>query len=234
MALCASARQGELDMVTNAMPRVHGAVIADFACGDGYLAKHLARTKPDASVVAIEVSGDLLQNLRAARVVECAQVANLCALPFQSGRFDVVVSLASMHHVAHKKRVFAEVARLLRTGGSFVIADVADGTPTQAFFDDVCASYCFTGHDFDFIDTSWIAQLGAKTGFALDHAEVVQTPWRFDTKDHLIPFVRGLLGLDIEDSLLDEKLREHLAVTTRDGAWYLAWELGCYRLQRTA
>ena len=46
-------------------------------------------------------------------------VADLQALPFEDGSFDVVLANHMLYHVPDRPRAFAEVARVLAPGGSF-------------------------------------------------------------------------------------------------------------------
>jgi ubiquinone/menaquinone biosynthesis C-methylase UbiE len=52
--------------------------------------------------------------------VACADAARL---PFAAGSFDAVVGFGFLHHVPHWQRALAEVARVLRPGGSYFIEE---------------------------------------------------------------------------------------------------------------
>ena len=44
-------------------------------------------------------------------------------LPFESGRFDLVVSLFSLHHLSNPKRGLFEMARVLSKEGKLIVSD---------------------------------------------------------------------------------------------------------------
>jgi len=49
------------------------------------------------------------------------RVGSADALPYEAASFDTVISLDTLHHVPHLGRVLAEVARVLKDGGSFLV-----------------------------------------------------------------------------------------------------------------
>jgi ubiquinone/menaquinone biosynthesis C-methylase UbiE len=49
--------------------------------------------------------------------------ANAEGLPFKSDRFELVVSLFSLHHLSNPKRGLLEMTRVLTCGGKLIIAD---------------------------------------------------------------------------------------------------------------
>jgi ubiquinone/menaquinone biosynthesis C-methylase UbiE len=53
-------------------------------------------------------------------------------LPVEDGWADVVISNGVINLCADKKVVFAEVHRVLRPGGRFQFADIANGRPVPA------------------------------------------------------------------------------------------------------
>ena len=55
------------------------------------------------------------------------------ALPFAADRFDWVVNVESSHCYPSMERFVAEASRVLKPGGSFVIADFRDSDEVDAF-----------------------------------------------------------------------------------------------------
>jgi ubiquinone/menaquinone biosynthesis C-methylase UbiE len=62
-----------------------------------------------------------------------ATTGDATALPFPDGSFDSVVSCLMLHHIIEWERAVAEVARVLRPGGTFVGYDLVR-TPLATLF----------------------------------------------------------------------------------------------------
>jgi ubiquinone/menaquinone biosynthesis C-methylase UbiE len=104
-----------------------GGSVLDVASGPGILSAAIAKTARD--VVAFDLTPQML-NKAAQRCAEAGlgnvtfREGNGAELPFANDTFDAVVTRLSVHHFDRPKRVIDEIFRVLRPGGSFVIADV--------------------------------------------------------------------------------------------------------------
>jgi ubiquinone/menaquinone biosynthesis C-methylase UbiE len=104
--------------------------ILDIGCGTGALLRRLANAYPLASLVGVDAAAGMIQQAQAAvpaggllRFME----ARAEQLPFPDGSFDLVVSTMSFHHWADQQRGLAEVRRVLKPQGVFVLTDVMVG-----------------------------------------------------------------------------------------------------------
>ena len=98
------------DWLVEAVPRGAAAVV-DLACGSGPVARLLA----GATVVGVDQSAGELSRACGPRVR-----ARACALPLAGGSADAVLSSMALMLLHPLEAVLAEVARLLRSGGTFV------------------------------------------------------------------------------------------------------------------
>lgn len=94
----------------------HGLVL-DNGCGVGNMLEALKHT----NVVGIDLSPEAIRfaGQRTPRVL----VADSQELPFADETFDVVIAKALLHHLPDYERGVAEMARVLRPGGTLVATD---------------------------------------------------------------------------------------------------------------
>jgi SAM-dependent methyltransferase len=109
------ARVPLVDAVVAAAP---GRVL-EVGCGWGELAEWIAR-ETGADVVAVDLSPRMV-DLARERGVD-ARLADVEELPFADETFDVVVAAWMLYHVPDLERGLAEIARVLRPGGTLVAA----------------------------------------------------------------------------------------------------------------
>jgi SAM-dependent methyltransferase len=104
-----------------------GERILDVGCGTGVLTRMaLDAAGPTGSAVGIDPASTMIQVARLGSRAEF-KVAAIENLPFPNANFDVVLSSLMLHHLppATKRQGLAEVCRVLKPGGRFVIADFA-------------------------------------------------------------------------------------------------------------
>ncbi len=98
--------------------------VLEVGCGGGQFAARIAEENPQARVVATDLSPRMAE-LAASRGV-VAQVADVQALPFEDGAFDVVGAMWMLYHVPDLGAGLAELRRVLRPGGLLVAVTNGD------------------------------------------------------------------------------------------------------------
>ncbi len=102
--------------------------ILDIGCGKGHLA--LALAKSGKSCIAIDISAaeihfaSLNASYHGLDEQLDFQVQDAQQLNFESGKFDAVVSAASVHHLSHPELVLEELLRIVKKGGQIIISDL--------------------------------------------------------------------------------------------------------------
>lgn len=123
-----------------------GDRILDVGCGNGTPALRLAQT------CKVEVVGISVSERQVARANERAAGLGLADrvrfeqvdamnLPYEAGSFDGAWAIESMFHMPDKPQVLSGVARVLRSGGRFPIADLVYRKPSAPDANQAQASY---------------------------------------------------------------------------------------------
>jgi SAM-dependent methyltransferase len=163
----------------------------------------------DGVVFAVDNSPHMAERIASHPQVR-TMVSSLDQLQIEPDSVDLIVSLATFHHVSHKTLVTREVRQCLRPGGFFVIVDVHEGTQTQQFFDNVVRAYCQTGHDFDFLDVPWVRLIADSTEMNVVSSSVQRTDWRFSDEATMLACVRDQMSLTLEVTALKPLVRKWL------------------------
>ncbi len=115
-------------IVAHARGREQPLRVLEIACGTGRVGAQLVRALPEASYTGVDLSPYYIEVARE-RLAEYPQVslvtANAEALPLPDASFDAVCSVYLFHELPRnaRRRVFAELLRVLRPGGCLVIED---------------------------------------------------------------------------------------------------------------
>ena len=102
--------------------------VLDVATGSGDLARSIGRACPDAEVTGSDFSREMLsvaRSLGSQRLVE----ADVLALPFEAGEFDVVTVAFGLRNMESWERALREMSRVLRSGGHLLILDFSIPKP---------------------------------------------------------------------------------------------------------
>jgi len=187
-----------IDSVRPLLPGVvdrlrRGLDVADIGCGHGHAINLLAREFPASRFTGYDF---LDENLAVARNEAVAwgltnarfvqqDVATLAA----TAAYDVITAFDTIHDQAHPARVLANVARALRSGGHFLMVDVAASSnltenldhPMGALYYATSTVHCMSvslGQGGDGLGTMWGEQTArrmlAETGLAVEDVARVE------------------------------------------------------------
>lgn len=109
-----------------------GARVLDLATGTGDLAIAIAETHPDATVVGVDPSRNMLsegtrkvEDMRLSKRIEMQQ-GDAQALPFEDETFDGVTIAFGIRNVPDRAQGLREMARVTRFGGRVVILELSE------------------------------------------------------------------------------------------------------------
>jgi tRNA (cmo5U34)-methyltransferase len=113
------------DAVADATAGIHVERVLELGVGTGETSRRLLDVHPEAKLVGIDESAEMLAAAPADVAAADLRVSRL-EDPLPEGNFDLVVSALAVHHLdgAGKADLFAHVAARLRPGGRFVLGDV--------------------------------------------------------------------------------------------------------------
>lgn len=123
------------DIFEEVLGRLSGGRVLDLATGEGGFVELLARYLRDyAGIVGADADGPAVE--AAGKRFDRGEIAFVQMagerLGFAEGSFDTVTISASLHHLADIPPVLAEVERVLRPGGHFVLAEMHRDGQTAA------------------------------------------------------------------------------------------------------
>jgi ubiquinone/menaquinone biosynthesis C-methylase UbiE len=118
--------------------RVHELVLAEIAprrpqtvldvgCGTGRLLERISKRLPGVELAGVDASTDMIEVAQRKDLGARFEVAKAERLPFEVGVFDAAVTTISMHHWTDPPAGLSEVGRVLKPGGTLVIADFFKG-----------------------------------------------------------------------------------------------------------
>ena len=102
--------------------------VIDLGCGTAQLTADLAARFPASVVAGVDLSPDMLRAARR-RLGGAAPAlinANVYALPFADESIDLITNTASYHWYVDYRRALAEIRRVMRPGGHFLLATLTD------------------------------------------------------------------------------------------------------------
>ncbi len=103
----------------------------DLGCGDGGVTALLARALGARwRLIGIDSDPIEVELARETGLYDALHVASAAALPLEDGAVDFVLSNSVLEHIEDLRPVFAEVRRVLRPGGSFILT-----VPSARFHD---------------------------------------------------------------------------------------------------
>jgi ubiquinone/menaquinone biosynthesis C-methylase UbiE len=105
--------------------------------GPGFISLELAKLLPEMDVTGLDLSQTMVEmaekNAREYGLSERVQFkkGDAAEMPFADGSFDLIVSSGSLHHWEEPARIFNEVHRVLKPGGSALIFDLRGDAPKE-------------------------------------------------------------------------------------------------------
>jgi len=104
---------------------VEPGTILDVGCGTGRLLRAAGTRWPHASLIGVDAAEGMVKVALNLTPRAAFHVAMAEALPLPDASVDLALSTTSFHHWSDQAAGIREVARVLRPGGRFFLADIA-------------------------------------------------------------------------------------------------------------
>lgn len=144
----------------------------DVGCGTGALEERLLPLVPNAQIVAVDISEDMLAQAKK-KLTNYPSIewihGDFVKIPLPGNSFDVAFSLSNLHYFPNPSAVFQKIGSLLKRGGIFILIDW-----DRNFFNGRAYNWYSKKFDPSFIQvytSQEITQLLTQAGFTVQGAK---------------------------------------------------------------
>lgn len=234
-SICPGARESERQAVIARLNLPPAARIIDAPAGGGYLADGILRyfveqnsveqnSVERIAVTCVEPAANFSSVISPEHITVTAALHDT-GLPECS--FDAIASLAGLHHVTDRDRVYRHWRGLLVPGGQLVVADVQESTGTGDFLNGYVDEHTPGGHEGLFFEIGELTARLSENRFEVIEDQLVDVPWRFAKREEMGEFCRKLFAME---SVTSASVADHLesivgTKTLEDGGLHLLWQL---------
>ncbi|MGZ3768728.1 MAG: class I SAM-dependent methyltransferase [Bdellovibrio sp.] len=153
-------------------------------------------------------------------------------------KFDIITSLATFHHFDSRAtdiqsgrqgriQALKEFYSMLKLGGRLIIADVANGSASQRYFDAIDNPRHFSphGHPHDFFTLQEFRLHLEEIGFSVKHLAIEEVPWKFQSEGHCMHFLSRLHNAKCPPDEVLELAKDILGLERHLESYTLNWQL---------
>lgn len=210
-------RDEEFESAASFLKSKPGSTILDLPAGGGYLKPFLPK---DIYYLAYDFSGEF--DDQHSGIKKCKE----SRIELGDETVDEIISLAALHHVVERGAFYAEMFRILKPGGQFIIGDVVRKSKVDPFLNKFLDQWNSMGHRGRFIDREVDEKEIRGAGFTT-RFEIRDFNWNFSTAQDAMLFFRELFFLDLDPPA--EQLRGALAdlgISEEGLSYHVKWSLG--------
>jgi ubiquinone/menaquinone biosynthesis C-methylase UbiE len=142
---------------------------------------------------------------------------NLTNMPYDDNTFDKVIVIANFHHMNNTERsiIYKEIHRVLKTSGTFIMADVMKNSQQDHFLNEFVNMYNMNGHNGLFFNWSDL-ELFQKSGF-MTEIKTMKYTWDFNSIKELNDFCYNFFNLKkINKSDIYTEIQKYLTLNQQN------------------
>jgi len=140
--------------------------LLDVGCGTGFLIDLMAKHRP-ARYTGLDLSPEMIRMAEGKQIEGAAfTVGSADRLPFPDRSFDIVTCSQSFHHYPYPDKAMAEVLRVLKPGGLYILSDTGIGG-VGGFIDNHILFRLARSGDCHTTNRHGIARMMEKAGFTV-------------------------------------------------------------------
>ena len=204
-----------------------GEDFLDAPCGNGLVAKHVPA---DCHYKGIDTATPFVDFCRS-RGLDCHQ-GSLRHSGLDSSSYDVIGSLAGIHHEENRFELYQEWWRVLRPGGRVVVMDVWENSLAGDFLNGFINAWNSHGHSGYFLNDTDLCFLH-EAGFKQVDTQSLNYYWQSDSDAQMHSFMTALFGLDLRSCVQDmQDAWAHLGWQHADQVCRIPWSLSCITAQK--
>lgn len=139
--------------------------LLDLGCGTGATTELLRNAYPEVSLSGLDLSENMITVARKKAVAGAEfTVGDAENLPYADRSFDAIICVQSIHHYPDAPKAIAEVHRVLRSDGIFIVCDMHPPAPVRFLFNNLLFRFMKTG-DVHLYDKPEFDRLFRQAGF---------------------------------------------------------------------
>lgn len=215
MAAFPKARDQEFYNLINQFKYSKGTVIADIPAGGEYMKCYLPE-------YCHYVGFEPCRNFKRQNITE---VSDFFPLPIEDHSIDITFSLAGLHHLEDKAKLFSEFKRITKPSGYLGIADVYAGSATSKFLDNFIGQHNEMGHKGIYLSELTLDEL-TQAGWNLMSAKRTNLHWVFADKEQMGMFCKRLFDISCSQKTIVIEIENQLGIESLPGNLIgMNWEL---------
>ena len=223
MQLFPRARDAEFRALLDKVDRNAIGTVADIPSAGGYLQFHLPS---GAQIDSLEPCDEFKTHQHGSGI-------DLENLHIRANHYDLIISLAAVHHVSNKELFIQRCYESLKPKGYLCLGDVAANHAIGRFLDEFAGLHNGTGHNGDYLDIDNSLLMAEQQGFNILEAKIKPCPWRFANHADMLQFCGYLFSIHkLPDKLLLEALGHYVGISADHRGVQLNWELLYISLQK--